>query len=74
MSRPLLLAAALFAGNPASAGEPWARLPATADLMAVVDRPHALVAALLSHPAAKSARELSSVKAALAAPNARRVE
>ncbi len=74
MTRPLLLAAALFACQAAGAGEPWARLPPTADLFAVVDRPHALVAALLSHPAAKSARELPSVKAALAAANVRQAE
>ena len=78
MPRPLIAAAALlagnFAGNFASAGEPWARLPATADLMAVVDRPHDLVAAFLNHPAAKSAQKLSAVRAALDAPNARRVE
>ncbi len=74
MTRPLLLAACLLAGGPAHAGEPWARLPSTADLVAVVDRPHDLVAALLNHPAAKSALALTVVKAALAAPNARRAE
>ncbi len=74
MTRPLLLAAALLAGTAASAGEPWARLPPTADLFGVIDRPHQLVAALLNHPATTSARELSAVRAALDAPNARRVE
>ena len=74
MTRPLLLAVALLAGTAASAGEPWARLPPTADLYGVVDRPHALVAALLNHPAVKSARELPTVKAALASANIRQAE
>ncbi len=74
MTRALLIAASLAAGCAAHAGEPWTRLPATADLIGVIDRPQDLVAAVLDHPAAKSALALPAVRAALVAANVRRVE
>ena len=74
MTRALLIAASLAVGCAARAGEPWARVPATADLIGVIDRPQDLAAAALDHPAAKSALALPAVRAALAAANVRRVE